>query len=170
LPCPFPTPSTQTTAVARPRFPASEYTFSGGDAKTGSAKKRGAHAKETTMPAKYTLATVQAIKQDLDALPDIDREYREVSLQKTIQALAPSLRKLRARGYTTERMIEILKERGIHISDTTLSQYLRSRRRGSGEGTPRPSAAAQAALTDLDAAAPKPQPASSRGDGGRKQH
>jgi hypothetical protein len=88
--------------------------------------------KEDAMPAKFSLATVETVKQDLESLPEIDRE---VSLQKTIQTLAPSLRKLRASGYPMARIVEILKERGIRISDTTLSQYLRNRRSGSGKRT-----------------------------------
>jgi hypothetical protein len=76
------------------------------------------------MPARFSIATVEAVKQDLDTLPEIERELREVGLQDAIRALAPSIRKLRARGYKNARILELLKERGVEISGTTLKQYL----------------------------------------------
>ncbi len=76
------------------------------------------------MPARFSIATVEAVKQDLDTLPEIERELREVGLQDAIRALAPSIRKLRARGYKSARILELLKERGVEISGTTLKQYL----------------------------------------------
>ena len=76
------------------------------------------------MPTRFSIATVEAVKQDLDTLPEIERELREVGLQDAIRALAPSIRRLRARGHKNARILELLKERGIEISSTTLKQYL----------------------------------------------
>jgi len=49
---------------------------------------------------------------------------RDLSIKETILRLAPELRRMKKRGFTTAEMIEALKENGLHIKGATLNRYL----------------------------------------------
>ena len=80
------------------------------------------------MPSRYSLAQVETAKANLDALPAADKDMREVGLQAAIKALAPTIRKLASRGYSRKKILELLREQGIPISDSTLKHYLGEKR------------------------------------------
>jgi hypothetical protein len=62
------------------------------------------------MPIRFSLAQVETTKQNLDALPAAAKETRQVGLRDAVRALAPTLRKLHARGYSKDKIIELLRE------------------------------------------------------------
>jgi len=49
---------------------------------------------------------------------------RDLSIKETILRLAPELRRMKKRGFTTSEMIEALKENGLNIKGATLNRYL----------------------------------------------
>lgn len=76
------------------------------------------------MPIRFSLAQVETTKQNLDALPAADKDTRQVGLKDAIRALAPTLRKLHARGYSRDKIVELLREQGITVGKSTLNQYV----------------------------------------------
>jgi hypothetical protein len=80
------------------------------------------------MAARFGLAQVETAKANLDALPAADKDTREVGLQGAIKALAPSIRKLVSRGYSRQKIIELVREQGIPVGNSTLKAYLSERR------------------------------------------
>jgi hypothetical protein len=76
------------------------------------------------MPIRFSLAQVETTKQNLDALPAADKDTRQVGLKDAVRALAPTLRRLHARGYSKDKIIELLHEQGIAVGKTTLNQYI----------------------------------------------
>ena len=87
------------------------------------------------MSTRFSLAQVETAKANLDALPAADKDTREVGLQGAIKALAPTIRKLASRGYSRQKIIDLLREQGIPISTSTLKHYLgekRARREAAG--------------------------------------
>jgi len=82
------------------------------------------------MPARYRLIDVENTKKDLATLPDMDKESREISQKDALRMMAPVLRELRERrGYSNERLVDLLRERGYAIGQSTLRVYLRPPRR-----------------------------------------
>lgn len=79
------------------------------------------------MAPRFSLAQVETGKENLDALPPAGKETREVGLREAIRLLAPTLRKLEAKGYAHPKIVELLAEQGITISLSTLKEYLRER-------------------------------------------
>jgi hypothetical protein len=80
------------------------------------------------MSTRFSLAQVETAKANLDALPPADKDTREVGLQAAIKALAPTIRKLASRGYSRQKILELLREQGIEISPSTLKHYLGDKR------------------------------------------
>ena len=76
------------------------------------------------MPIRFSLAQVETTKQNLDALPAADKSTRQVGLKDAIRALAPTLRKLHAKGYSREKIVELLREQGIPVGKSSLHQFL----------------------------------------------
>jgi hypothetical protein len=102
------------------------------------------------MRARFSVAAIQALKQDLDAMPEVDPDLREISLGDAIRALAPAIRKLQSRGYSKPRILELLKERGISATETTLKHHMsqpaprtRDSKRGSSSSVAKPAASSR---------------------------
>lgn len=70
---------------------------------------------------------LKAIGQDLDKrqppqlAEDIDQD---MSLKEVITTLAPKLLRMKRRKFTTDGMVEVLKENHINIDGKTLNRYL----------------------------------------------
>ena len=80
------------------------------------------------MPTRFSLAQVETAKATLEALPAADKDTRQVGLQEAIKTLAPVIRKLGSRGYSRQKILELLKEQGIAVSGSSLKQYLGEKR------------------------------------------
>src|SRR5262245_58486217 len=97
------------------------------------------------MPSRFSLAQVETAKANLDALPAADKDTREIGLHAAIKALAPTIRKLAGRGYSRKKILELLREQGIPISDSTLKHYLGEKRARRAGPTPGPAKDSEAA-------------------------
>jgi hypothetical protein len=111
------------------------------------------------MPSRFTLTLIDTARANLDSLPEADKDTREVSLREAIRALTPTLRKLERRGYSRQKLVELLAEQNIHISLSSLKGYLgdkASKRPGGSQpaGQPSPNPAASAQASPRPAAAP----------------
>ena len=65
---------------------------------------------------------------------------RSLTVKETIFALAPTLERMKKRGFDTQEIAEKLHEKGIDVKPPTLAKYLNEFRRGkdSKTDTPRP--------------------------------
>jgi hypothetical protein len=119
------------------------------------------------MAPRFSLGQVETGKENLDALPEAGKDMREVGLRDAIRLLAPTIRKLEAKGYSQPKIVELLAEQGITISLSTLKEYLRetTRKRAKGgaapAGTPTTATVAAAPAASAPPSAP-PKPASDR--------
>jgi hypothetical protein len=108
---------------------------------------------------RYKVADIENLKNELELLPEADRESRQIGLKDVMKVLGPVLREMRdRRGYTNERLLAILREKGVEIGKSTLNDYLRTKRRPAV--SPRPvddkSAGGPAQGQELASAAPTP--------------
>jgi E3 ubiquitin-protein ligase DOA10 len=74
-----------------------------------------------------TTKDIKAIKADLAKRRQARlkaTDDRDLSIKDTILRLAPELRRMKKRGFTTSEMIEALKENGLNIKGATLNRYL----------------------------------------------
>jgi hypothetical protein len=107
------------------------------------------------MHNRYKMADIENLKNELELLPETERESRQIGLRDAMRVLLPVLREMRERrGYTNDRLLTVLRERGINIGKSTLNDYLRTKRRpgasirGAGEkGTSEPPPGPDAAET-----------------------
>ena len=67
---------------------------------------------------------------------------RNMTVKEAIFALAPTLERMKKRGFDTQEIAEKLHEKGIEIKSPTLAKYLNEFRRGKGKkkDTPPPQA------------------------------
>ena len=102
------------------------------------------------MRTRFTLTLIDTARANLDSLPEADKDTREVSLREAIQALTPTLRKLERRGYSRQKLVELLGEQNINVSLSSLKDYLGDkaskrpgRRQPAGQPTPTPAASSR---------------------------
>jgi hypothetical protein len=92
--------------------------------------------KEVAMQSRYKLADVENLKNELELLPEVEPESREVTLKDAMRVLAPVLKEMRQRrGYTNDQLLEVIRAKGIIIAKSSLKNYLRAGRRPRSGGT-----------------------------------
>ena len=72
----------------------------------------------------FKVSKIDELRQKLFELPDIDVSEREVTKQEAIRRMADAVASLQKRGYSMERISEILTSEGVAISVSTLKSYL----------------------------------------------
>lgn len=72
---------------------------------------------------KYTKEQVEKIKEKLNNLPPIE-DSKELSKQEAIKMLQKDILLLQKRGYSLEKITEVLKQEGVELSTPTLKSYL----------------------------------------------
>ena len=79
------------------------------------------------------LAKLKPVKVTLDG-------NRSMTVKEAILALAPTLERMKKRGFDTQEIAEKLHEKGIEVKPPTLAKYLNEFRRGKDRktDTPRP--------------------------------
>jgi hypothetical protein len=78
--------------------------------------------KEVAVHSRYKLADVENPKNELELLPEVEPESREVTLKETMKVLAPVLKEMRQRrGYTNDQLLEVLRAKGIDIAARSAS-------------------------------------------------
>ena len=82
------------------------------------------------MRTRFKLADVEILKSELEMLPEMEPESRQVGLKDAMKVLIPVLKDMRRRRkYTNEKLLEVLEAKGIHIAESSLNHYLRGGRR-----------------------------------------
>lgn len=93
----------------------------------------------------YKVARIEELQQKLAELPEVDDFEREVTKQEAIRRMASTISSLQNRGYSMEKIAEILTSEGLQISVPTLKSYLtrakrvsrnKPRRKSSAKTTP----------------------------------
>jgi intein-encoded DNA endonuclease-like protein len=72
---------------------------------------------------KYTKEKIEKVKEKLKNLPPIE-DTKDLSKQEAIKMLQKDILLLQKRGYSLEKIAEVLKQDGIELSTTTLKNYL----------------------------------------------
>jgi hypothetical protein len=76
------------------------------------------------MRSRFTLTLIDPAPSNFDSPPEPDKDTREVSLRNAIWALTPTLRKLKRRGYSRQKLVELLAEQNTHVTLPSLKDYL----------------------------------------------
>lgn len=95
---------------------------------------------------KAELAKMKPTKVTLDG-------NRSLTMKETILALAPTLERMKKRGFDPQELVEKLHEKGIEIKPPTLAKYLNEFRRGKAKKKDTPPS-----LVQIEKTAPTPQP------------
>ena len=82
----------------------------------------------------YVKANIESIGKELELLPEIGDEERRVSTKDAVQQLMRPIRGLQRKGYSIERIVKVLGERGLSITAHTLRGYLRTPRKKQQKG------------------------------------
>lgn len=80
-----------------------------------------------------TTAQVREIRQELAKLKPVKVTLdgnRSLTVKEAIFALAPTLERMKKRGFDTQEIVAKLHEKGIEIKPPTLAKYLNEFRRG----------------------------------------
>lgn len=72
----------------------------------------------------YTVASIDKLQKRLETLPEIQDDEREMTKQEAIRRMADTIVSLQHRGYTMEKIAEIMTTEGMAISVQTLKSYL----------------------------------------------
>lgn len=120
------------------------------------------------MPSRFTMTLIDTARASLDSLPEADKDTREVSLREAIRALTPTLRKLERRGYSRQKLVELLAISATRLrSDRAAASQPDNRRRHRRPAPSQlaPGAAATAGSSRLEPA----KNAGADGDGGARR-
>ena len=103
-----------------------------------------------------TTAQVKEIRLELAKLKPVKVTLdgnRSLTVKEAVFALAPTLERMKRRGFDTQEIAEKLHERGIEVKAPTLAKYLNEFRRGKDRkpDTPRPP-------VKIEKTAPAPKP------------
>ncbi len=82
-----------------------------------------------------TTAQVKEIRQELAKLKPVKVTLdgtRRLTVKEAIFALAPTLERMKKRGFDTQEIADKLHEKGIEVKPPTLAKYLNEFRRGKG--------------------------------------
>ena len=88
-----------------------------------------------------TTAQVKAIRLELAKLKPVKVTLdgnRNMTVKEAIFALAPTLERMKKRGFDTQEIAEKLHEKGIEVKPPTLAKYLNEFRRGKDRKTDTP--------------------------------
>ena len=94
-----------------------------------------------------TASNVKEIRQELAKLKPVKVTLdgnRTLTVKEAIFALAPTLERMKNRGFDTQEIAEKLHEKGIEIKPPTLAKYLNEFRHGKDKKTDTPPPSARA--------------------------
>lgn len=80
-----------------------------------------------------TAAQVKEIRQEFAKLKPVKVTLdgnRSLTVKEAIFALAPTIERMKKRGFDTQEIVEKLHEKGIEVKPPTLAKYLNEFRRG----------------------------------------
>lgn len=71
-----------------------------------------------------SVSQIEMLKGKLEEMPRVEDPDRKISNLEAVRMMASSIRDLQSRGYSIEKIAEILRESGLEIAPTTLKSYL----------------------------------------------
>lgn len=71
-----------------------------------------------------TIEDIEKIAAYLEALPPVESKKRQVTKSDAVVLLQTQIRGLQERGYTLEKIAELIKTQGLDIATPTLKSYL----------------------------------------------
>ena len=71
-----------------------------------------------------SVSQIEILLGKLEEMPQVEDPDRKISSLEAIRMMARSIRDLQSRGYSIEKIAEILRESGLEIAPTTLKNYL----------------------------------------------
>lgn len=71
-----------------------------------------------------SVSQIEILLGKLEKLPKVENPDRKISGREAVAMMATSIRDLQSRGYSIEKIAEILRESGLEIAPTTLKSYL----------------------------------------------
>lgn len=104
-----------------------------------------------------TTAQIKEIRQEFAKLKPVKVTLdgnRSLTVKEAIRALAPTLERMKRRGFDTQEIVEKLHEKGIEVKPPTLAKYLNEFRRGKDkkkDTPPPPTKTAPAPKADMTA-------------------
>lgn len=110
-----------------------------------------------------TAANIKEIRQEFAKLKPASvtlEGSRVMTVKEAVFALAPTLERMKKRGFDTQELAERLHEKGIDVKPPTLAKYLNEFRRGKGKKGDTPPPPAQAGKTSLASQPSRPATAS----------
>lgn len=124
----------------------------------------------------YKVAQIDELQKKLQELPEVNDIEREVTKQEAIRRMADTISQLQARGYSMEKIAEILTTSGLQISVPTLKSYLtrakrmtRDKPRRKGAAKSAPSSTPRGATPQASSGPQPAQPATKTNDGSSPQ-
>lgn len=73
---------------------------------------------------KYTNAQIESVLVKLKEMPEIENKSLSFSKQEAVRMLKKEIASMQQRGYTLDKISEILRGEGIDINTPTLKSYL----------------------------------------------
>ena len=70
------------------------------------------------------VSQIESLREKLEVMPQVEDPDRKVSKMEAVRMMASSIRDLQSRGYSIEKIAEILGDSGLDIAPTTLKSYL----------------------------------------------
>lgn len=86
-----------------------------------------------------SVSQIEILKGKLEEMPEVKDPDRKISNLEAIRMMASSIRDLQSRGYSIEKIAEVLRESGLEIAPTTLKSYLGKVKVSSGKSNSRSS-------------------------------
>lgn len=71
-----------------------------------------------------TLESIEKLQESLRELPEVEDKSRELNKQEAVALLVDEVELLKKKGYSLEKIAELLTEGGLEIKPPTLKSYL----------------------------------------------
>lgn len=71
-----------------------------------------------------SISQIEKLREKLEVMPKVEDPDRQVSKLEAVRMMVESIRDLQSRGYSIEKISEILSDSGLPIAPTTLKSYL----------------------------------------------
>lgn len=71
-----------------------------------------------------SVSQIEILRGKLEEMPQVEDPDRKISNLEAVRMMATSIRDLQSRGYSIEKITEILRDSGLEIAPTTLKSYL----------------------------------------------
>lgn len=71
-----------------------------------------------------SVSQIEILRGKLEEMPEVENPDRKISNLEAVRMMASSIRDLQSRGYSIEKITEILRDSGLEIAPTTLKSYL----------------------------------------------